>query len=235
MQSLRSFVRCRAVKTALACDLWLPCRMSLGETMSFGFLAPYLGFELCGKLPLRDGLWWGSGGNRWPLGRARWHRNKLWGWVRFPVTWLGVIVEQATTTEVRELAELLRRSPSPLPSIFMPDRSTVDGQTRCCRCACENDVPCLLMDLVVHELQECVGRLGQSNKPLFCASACERRRHSALPSCRRQLDVGFSRIGCVWPKFQVQLPPSWVLLQHATREKYHECTAVFTHPCLVQR
>ena len=47
MQSLRSFVRCRAVKTALACDLWLPCRMSLGETMSFDFLAPYLGFELC--------------------------------------------------------------------------------------------------------------------------------------------------------------------------------------------
>ena len=47
MQSLRSFVRCRAVKTALACDLWLPCRMSLGETMSLGFLAPYLGFELC--------------------------------------------------------------------------------------------------------------------------------------------------------------------------------------------
>ena len=47
MQSLHSFVRCRAVKTALACDLWLPCRMSLGETMSLGFLAPYLGFELC--------------------------------------------------------------------------------------------------------------------------------------------------------------------------------------------
>ena len=43
---------------------------------------------------------------------------------------------------------------SPLPSIFMPDRSTVDGQTRCRRCAC---VPRLLVDLVVHELQECVG------------------------------------------------------------------------------
>ena len=47
MQSLRSFVRCRTVKTALACDLWLLRRMSLGETMSFGFLALYLGFELC--------------------------------------------------------------------------------------------------------------------------------------------------------------------------------------------
>ena len=44
---LRRPLSCRAVKTALACDLWLPCRMSLGETMSFDFLAPYLGFELC--------------------------------------------------------------------------------------------------------------------------------------------------------------------------------------------
>ena len=212
-----------AVKTALA---W---RISLEETMSFGFSCPI--FRVW-TLPFRALLCWGSGGNPWRLGRARW---RPLGMSSFPVTWSGVILKQATTTtttttttaKVREFAELLsrRRSSCRTYQPWMVRRDAIDVPVR---------TACFTWSWT-WQWTNCRTVLGDfvTQMNLYFAQVLAERDGNTQPF--PGVDVNELWIGRVRPKFQVQLPPAWVLLQHATSERYHAFSLASVHTCLVQR